>query len=579
MAPITTNAQELETRRYDVQRLVATEKSFNSLAAPRVARSGVITVEALRALVAQRAVDADSTVVAEDYVTYEDGWLVCSSPPFDFKKVEITLAELLRVASREFQVECVFVPDALARHPAVDDPRDANVRELLANPQVAWLLGCAPRDQLLVLTREREVSFLADYESAQTSTLPTMSPVIATETLGFRVELSVFPLADETTAVVDIACRHSLMTTTSAPVGDGYGAVDLPTIDEAVLSTRVRVPLGKYERIGRVGGGAGGALLLRVDPARAPDAGAWFKVFDISPLTHPNERSQPRQCPDSDSVDEWGRFADLDADKSEFGGVRDPGALESLQVTALLQELGISKLNSADWSLAFAKLSLFTNQALLDALAKVCDVRLPRFRLDVLELTLPRAALASLFDTSTAPSTLVDGWRDLLAQQQVHATIAENSIGGAGDQPLTLSSVRKEAYVATTACLSGASSDGGRVVEACDPVVSEVFAGIDLTASVLTDASRPDLVALRLTGVVCGAGPQRSRTIHFPSHENVITDGVVRRTRVRKSCHISLPNVSVSRLDFNQTIPRDKFVVIDTAAAGETARVIVVRIW
>ncbi|MFN0058378.1 MAG: hypothetical protein ACKVX7_07960 [Planctomycetota bacterium] len=573
---------EFETRTYNLRRTVATSSADD--ASPfGFARTGsaitrYLSVEAVFSIVLSRAFVHDSRA-RKSTATCEDGWLICRAPAARLQIVEATLRNLQRAGTRELKFECVFVPHELREHPALADPSDTKIRELLAAPAVVWLSGSGPRDQPLVLAREREISFVADYLVNQSTPTPMMVPAITSDLFGLRVKISAYPIASDPLVTLDISCRRSAVVTSETPVGDDYGPLDLPTVDEALIATRVRVPYERYVVIGHVAGNVGGTLVVRVSTApseRFADLFPW-RIYDLTPLTRGSPHSQVPLVLPHYGEDEWDSHRHVSIVDRIATNDSDP--LEESQTVTILAALGLTGdpmvAHAAD-----AKLTLVGDPSrfatIEQKLIEVHERQLPSLRLEVYTIAAPRAALTALFDTDTNSSQLVSTWREVLARYQ-GVVIEENFLAGVGGAPLALASVRKQAHIERAQCVSGGRQDG-RVVEVHDPVIRDVYEGIDLAASVLVDALRPSTVELRLEGVVCASLPMRPRTIHFPTHKNVETNGVVHRTRVLKKLNITLPDVSVTSLDFCQAIPRNQFVVIDTSATGDTARLVVVRI-
>ncbi len=124
---------------------------------------------------------------------------------------------------------------------------------------------------------------LTDYEINQTGALPVALPVIGSWPDGTTLELSVVPYPDPTTLRVECVAAKTSLELRRTELGDDWSPIDLPTVDERIVSTSIDVSdNGALHPVATLGDETISVRVRRTTPASEAlrDYGAYLSIVD-----------------------------------------------------------------------------------------------------------------------------------------------------------------------------------------------------------------------------------------------------------------------------------------------------------
>lgn len=345
-------------------------------------------------------------------------------------------------------------------------------------------------------------------------------------------------------------------------VGEDFSPLELPRIDEAVVSTRVRIPTGRYTVIARVGGAAGGIVIARIDARAATSRESRCRSYALASLVPSDVR-----C--------WPPGLELEL----AGSADDPVAdmHRNLRVNFGLEDANASKFPSIWWT-DESRLILHgkpeQHARLESRLQQFCEVQFKSYQVSISRMVLPRSAMWEILGERGAARELKLAWRDMIASRE-DVALEEHTVRTLAHARFGIRSGLTHYYV------SDFQSHGGaiRAYPADDPVVETIEGGITLTAILGYDRTRPDVVDFRCRGVVREHVALQRQALEYPILLAVgdSTDFDFSATSSMR-VEIELASASFEKFDFTRSLPLGRDVVVEVVTAGETVRVLIARV-
>ncbi|MFN0058379.1 MAG: hypothetical protein ACKVX7_07965 [Planctomycetota bacterium] len=556
------------TQIFDVRRLVGSHVRHRMIVEPAAMEESRVFLDDDTRFLSPH----DLLVILESRVPGIESWrilegrLECTAQPEQLAIIESTIHDLESALPRPITIECLFVPTALATHAVLADVV-ARGDELMALSGVTYLNRLTLDGVAVALSQERRVSAHDNFEVHITGPSPVTNPTITEFAAGVRFQVVPYLLPNARSVVLEFAGRASTVAFRKAAIGEEYSALELPIIDEAVVSTRVRLPIGQYAVVARVGGADGGVFIARATaPTVAPLADTRCWSYTLAPLFPLAERIWPARDPLGVGV-----FAP----PRNFEGVGLAEELVEESRKRVFEASRISDLSSkAGPTLWWSESRLIVHGTAAEhskvqkGLQSYYDRKFWNFSVTFTRLAVPRAVLPELLKE---PGVLDSSWRQTIAQHK-NVGLEEYSVLTFAETAFGLRHGRTHFYVRDFEVAGGcmvASPLG-------DPVVAPLQGGVLLEASLLVNPARPDCVDLRLLGAAREDVVIRPRVLEFPIL--IAADGNDFSVEMKKPVQIELASARLTTWNDTRTVLLGRDVIIEAAIEADSAYVTIVRV-
>lgn len=475
---------------------------------------------------------------------------------------------LRAIEARTLVVECLLIgAEALEsiapswRSEGPHLPEEVFDRALLAG---AGLWRLVARSGQAVASGSKEINaFLVDHAVYQTGIIPVSNPVIEGFSGGLRLEVRPLVLPSRAAVRLELVLGLFQVGSRSAKVGSDWGDLELPLIDETLISTRTLVLPGKTLVAGSLQSSKDGhepaVALVRVKLDRPLEGGTppagdeqrFLRVYDLPiPFAARSYRKWPTEL-------DRARFSGLGEEHRTFPDLAQ--FLESLPgMTGEVLDLH--------------RVLLWGDRGVHRDAERLLEEEVKRSaRLAAIDLELligPSPVLARLAAETEDGILLRAGW-EKVQQEKRPVNRRRYTVAGVAGSVHSLRVARLESYV--TDCHQVSGGNGLTVVETSDPITSTCGTGIELRARVdfLPDHGR---ARLQVQGADAFIKEVREVVARFPSYGPPEGSGergsAPARQRI-KEVRLQMPRQAVRYLDSDLSVPLDRHAILQLEAAGD----------
>ncbi|MBI4585207.1 MAG: hypothetical protein HY717_14435 [Planctomycetes bacterium] len=504
-----------------------------------------------------RRADSQAEKPAGPELSVQGGRIRAEGTAEEVRWVRSVLQPAVEEAETSLQVECLLAsPEALeAARPGWRDQGiyfEAEVFEkLLSDPRSRLLRASGRSGQRLEAGSEEVFSFLNDYEVSQAGVIPVINPVLSSFPAGERLEaLPVWPDRDGP-VWLDIALGSYRVKAESWYLGCDLGTVELPVVDELLLSTVVSAPAGQAILLGEISRASNGepaAILLQVKASPAGESRseekkpAGLRFYDLSLLfSRPGGKIWPG--PGSRKLFSDERAFPWNADDFEE------------RFRARAPEVWGKKENRL-WARGRC-LAVYGSEEAHRTVKKFLQDEMSRsFPMAMAALTglkLPRDQYLKLRALEEAGGWLKPGWSEGIkpAGDQM---LWRCSVAGVPGEFLGLRQVKLQGFIAHFELVAGGT--GFAVVEIPDAVATTCGEGLDFRQA-WDRSGGQDLVRWRLLGADAALKEMRDLKATVPTQQ-VLEEGGTRLQRGQSHAHAGSARLAETVQDLNLQAPHQQ---------------------
>jgi hypothetical protein len=487
------------------------------------------------------------------------------------------LEAIAALATEEIAVDCALVPVDVLKTAAPDESwmgsivTEAAFDAMLREPRTQLVSLTARRGAKATATSREAQGAVVAQEVNQTGVIPVVNPVVKGIPTGFKVELRAASVEEGERVWLRLVAgsfRGTLRQVDSD--ADQFGTLELPTVDQTLLSTTVVVPAGEPTIVGLSELHGKLALVVRAQPrsdrarlTRDPLGDGTLWLASIPDLAGADERPWP--TPQEGRLEAFSpAYRDPDDVLSE---ALHRGWLPSEEI-----EIGLEASPTGvvlAWGRSTSLESLRRGMGELEAEAH-------RTASVVLELwNVPRARALEVRAAAARGKLLPDGWADGLTQAE-GGTLRRMATTSAHGETVGLFDAEVATYLVGSDQVSGGT--GFAIVERSQPQTATcgTGGGLWLRADFSDDGGS---ARLRVEAADAVVEEVRSVEAVFPNLAGYVSEDEGSDAEMaRTSLKLELPRQRVTHFAVDVTVPIGRDALLQTRLDGDRGTLLVGRV-